>query len=864
MSTSDSPRVAIIAVHGVADQQPGDTARALADLLVVASPDALPGGPRYSQVGSADLGLRVSALPPSPSGDSNWALGPRSAELPPLARLARAWRQSMGSDLYRSKPGALLSPAATPAMCQPDLELTDFLLAQSQRNAMPPDSYDTQRLDLERRPAEGRAAENVHIYEMYWADLSRLAGNVPRILTELFTLISRLSQLGRDTVAAAARQFGAAGQPRADTWRRLDKVQAAADWLFSRVLAQLMLQLLVLTLVLVPLGYLVGREGLQSQLRVAFLWLLPFGVWLTWVYRRAPHAVGMVVSILAAVALGLLLSRIEAAAFLGVIWLVVLGALTDWLLRICDARFPMTRLAGGAMAIVSLGTVLVIGLGPDQWLHMPDDTVERVAGLQLFQSGALRAVEWLLLATATAWVVMGPVLLAWLLLGLRASGTQGFAGRASVATGRLGLFASMAFFLILVMASWALVHPLLMSAVGSMAYEPLAFRTGPAGIAEAACVFLDERYRNSNETFALVAVLVFCVVLYLVLGLLPALLAELKLLRGAPLPLGRWLTRTYRYLDRMMLALIALAVVVTLLVAVDLVLTRWGGADKLPVLAQFMGWVRGNSLVVLSPLTLALAAASATAAITVLGGLLSRYLPGIRAPLDVALDVDNHFREFPRKGIPRARIFSRFAALLRHVHEQGYERIVIVAHSQGTVLTAEMLRYLHARAAQPADNGEAALLGRELQGRLQLMTAGCPLRQLYASRFPVLYPWVLESQQEQTEDGAQERCGPTIEAIGVQRWVNVYTTGDYVGRWLWSRKPAEGEDVSDTILDTLSEPLDVYRAEQHISAARTRLASRTHMDVCLGTGAHTHYFESDQGLVAALIDGLIETPGPTT
>jgi predicted alpha/beta hydrolase family esterase len=79
---------------------------------------------------------------------------------------------------------------------------------------------------------------------------------------------------------------------------------------------------------------------------------------------------------------------------------------------------------------------------------------------------------------------------------------------------------------------------------------------------------------------------------------------------------------------------------------------------------------------------------------SVLGGLLSRYLAALRAPLDIALDVDNHFREFPRAAIPRARIFSRYAALLRHVVEQGHDRIVIVAHSQGTVISAELLRYL--------------------------------------------------------------------------------------------------------------------------------------------------------------------------
>src|SRR5947208_7411209 len=42
-----------------------------------------------------------------------------------------------------------------------------------------------------------------------------------------------------------------------------------------------------------------------------------------------------------------------------------------------------------------------------------------------------------------------------------------------------------------------------------------------------------------------------------------------------------------------------------------------------------------------------------------LGGQLSRRLPALRASLDVAMDVDNHFREFPRTNIPRDRKSTR-------------------------------------------------------------------------------------------------------------------------------------------------------------------------------------------------------------
>jgi len=324
--------------------------------------------------------------------------------------------------------------------------------------------------------------------------------------------------------------------------------------------------------------------------------------------------------------------------------------------------------------------------------------------------------------------------------------------------------------------------------------------------------------------------------------------------------LGRWLTRTCRYLDLLMKLLIGAAVMVVVLVALDMWFTRWD-AYPVPELRELVRWVRDQSQQALSPLTLAVTAAGATAAITALGGLLSRYLPGLRAPLDAALDVDNHFREFPRKGIPRSRIFARYAALLRHVQGQGYDRIVIVAHSQGTVLTAELLRYLQARADNLSDGGEAALLGRALAGRVHLMTAGCPLRQLYASRFPVLYPWVMQEQKQ--AQLPKVIVGPTLASVGVQRWVNIYATGDYVGRWLWSRPPDPAHDRSDTILDDAGRPQDVYEPPASAAAALAQLAQAgAQFDVCVGCGAHTHYFDTDQLLAAALIDGLVTTPWP--
>src|SRR5438034_1006507 len=82
------------------------------------------------------------------------------------------------------------------------------------------------------RSDAGGAAQPVDVYEMYWADLSRLASGVPRILTELFTLLFRLSQLGRDTVALATRQFVTDGRS-LHRWQWFSNLQAGLDWAFA-------------------------------------------------------------------------------------------------------------------------------------------------------------------------------------------------------------------------------------------------------------------------------------------------------------------------------------------------------------------------------------------------------------------------------------------------------------------------------------------------------------------------------------------------------------------------------------------------------------------------------------------------------
>jgi hypothetical protein len=838
--------VAIIAVHGVADQKAGETARAVAELLIAAPPSPA----SYRLTGAEDIGLCVEPLRPSPATEAA-ADGSASSQRPtPRGErpLRKAAAQSLRSDMHR--PDWVVDPAHPMVERRPEdvpagIALTDFLLFKALRNGTPTAVYDTQRLALQR---EGDAAAGpVDIYEMYWADLSRLASGVPRILTELFTLLFRMSQLGRDTVAAAARQFAAENaNPR--RWRAFSAAQAALDWWFSKGLALLTLQLLMMALVIVPVGLAAGLHGFADGTRAVLAVVLPAAAALWWLYRFGARRVMLLLAGAALVAAScVLLARLPSHWVVGLAWIALLSLAYDAVMRVCDARFPMTRFIGWLMWAAVAAVLLAAAAGLPSALPGLDG--ER--GLRIFIFGALRGVEWILAATVLWWGIAAVGLFAWLLAGQACARGNGFEGRASVATGRLGLFASLGFFVVLVMASWALLTTPLRLSVAGMQYEPLIFRD-PAQPVVTAAAFLDARYVNSTETFSLAVLLLVGLAVHLVVGTLPSVLAEMKLVTGNAARLGRWLTGTLRWLDLTVMAIAVLAVVAATVVGLSLN-SRWFGTAWLVDLNETFPQVQRWSRDFLMPLVWT--AASATVALSVLGGLLSRYVPWLRAPLDMALDVDSHFREFPRRGIPRSRIFSRFAALLEHVAAQGYERIVIVSHSQGTVISTELLRYLRYRAAGAADDADAAAaLWRSLAPRLHLLTAGCPLRQLYASRFPTLYRWVLAPR----ETG----IGPSAAEAGVQRWVNAYTTGDYVGRWLWSRPPRSGGEVSDTMIDAGERDGDVYDGPALPPDLDTLMGDAAECDVCLGAGAHTHYFETDQRCMAGLIDQLVVTPWP--
>jgi hypothetical protein len=213
--------------------------------------------------------------------------------------------------------------------------------------------------------------------------------------------------------------------------------------------------------------------------------------------------------------------------------------------------------------------------------------------------------------------------------------------------------------------------------------------------------------------------------------------------------------------------------------------------------------------------------------IAALGSRFTQTFGRLRVAIDAVLDIDNYFADPPNRQPPRARIYSRYVSLLSYLRDGGYARIVIVSHSQGTVISADLLRYLHVQRRL-----------RDVVGAIPvaLVTVGSPLRDLYAERFPLLYEWMGSSEADFTSSA------PSASDIGATEWVNACRSGDYVGRFIWT-PPS----------DTTRFRIAVVDSDGKVEAQRA--GDRT--EFCLGAGGHTHYFSNDAVALAVEIDRLI-------
>lgn len=825
-SCIQQPNIAVITIHGVADQAAGDMVCAVAAQL--AAGGTLAAGYRSGIYDS--VMLPVYPLCPMVQADDSVDAASQKRRAMAGAKdksIGKARMQAADSDFHRAEwhipvadsvAPAPTAPPALPTSADLGVAFSDYLMYKAYRNGAGNDTYETRRIRMQ-RTVEDASFQNVDLHEMYWADLSRLSGKVPQIVAEAFTMLFRFSQLGRTTVDHGAQ---ACSGRHSTLWRWLYVLQRGLDWALAFLLANICLNLLLIVLTIGVLGIALRYDIVLSQVLATAIPLLGFA----WLCYRYIFTFPMRLAILATAGLAAYAAyRLPPHMLIGITWITLLLLMCAWGYHIAEERYPLARTIGLAFAGCTFAGLLM-----HVFFNMI--RVPGFVGFQYWLSGSLRILEYLLFLSIIWWAVIPFVMLGWYALGSWLIWKDRTA-RNSITTGRLGILVSISSYVVIWMALWALLSAFAVEEAKEHHYSPIIFAQADE---LSASYFLDKRYVKSTMTFVVAAALPAALLLHMLLTVLPSIFAEFNKKIGTAKTLGRWLSGGYRRLPQLISSLTITGAAAAALVGIVMLLPHISRFD----LEKFLplGSIK-DAVTVASASTLRYifaGAAGAAATFSLLGRILSRYIPALRVPLDVALDVDNHFREFPRKAIPRARIFSRYVALLEHIVAQKYDRIVIVAHSQGTVITADLLRYLQWRAQSKnslSTDDRIAQLWARLEGKIELLTVGCPLRQLYAVRFPDLYNWVRRSRNG--------RRGPLATDVGVNRWINAYATGDYVGRWLWS-----DHTMSSTYANA---PTSVSSAIAYFQSGER--------EVSLGAGAHTHYFDVDNQHVGRLIDALV-------
>lgn len=809
-------RVAVIAVHGVADQQPGQTNRAIANLLSnVNDGDA----PAYEAFQVRPLQIPVRPVP--------------------VPDRARHEAQSFGE--FAASERRRMTLEARTEIEDVDLAFTASLLAKYEPSG-PDETYHTTVLRGRRGPDD--AGADTDVYEFYWADLSRLTRSWWRMFAEIYQILFHLGSLGvhaiRAAVASEPGEASPAAWARWATWQRRAANLLAHDiLLFNLLLAGLSLVILV-----VWLGPITSARLATAAIAAAAA--IAAGVA---TYRSSPGqpaaralGAGTLAAGLAGGATAWALARgLSSERLLATLVMSAVATAVVVVARFYDrqrpgaARHALVYSAGLAVFVI---TRLWAG-GPGSGSGVPNAVMHGAEAVYF----ALRVLWIVFLAQAIAAFLAGRAV-----VGSFSGAPQPAADRIARLnwTARLTLSVPAFLFLLLTVALWAALWSAISGPALNVPHDPLPTTTwmllgASPGTIQAVADALITTAAGPGLTVLLG--LVALATLMAVVAVAPSVLAEILPpaeprdgTRG-----GRWLDSGFivmRWAGRLLV--FGVIVVLPLGFFVELgVATRWPEA--------WASFTAVNSRVIVA---FAAAFTAGGAGLVVFGDRLKQITLGFRSALDVLLDVDNYLREHPRRATPRARMFARGASLLRHVNAQSYDAVVIVSHSQGSVIVADLLRFLHRK--------DIAAVDPSLRFRLpvSLFTMGSPLRQLYALRFPHLYRWASPAAREPWVDprtAIPHGVLPRPEDLGLARWVNAYRSGDYIGRAFW--RPDGTAFLYATARSRASHPwlAGPFEALDSVSAP----PAPDRREFCVGSGAHTHYWDGTAPQVALQVDALI-------
>jgi hypothetical protein len=796
-------RVAVITVHGVADQRPGQTVRELARLLGHGGD----GTPRYVAGELCDIIVPVGPLqalqdsrrsPPDPAAAASGVAArtaPEPAETP-----------GQPSDFHLARRGAATA-GATPPVEDLDLALTDHLLSRY-RPAERDGLYESTRIALRRQPGD----TPVDLYELYWADFSRLQPGGIRILSASYQLLFHLSTLARDIVDHVAMATGRGGTLRALQW-----LHAWSAWLLKG--PALLLQLTMLLLVafgaaaLVPPAqyrFLLGLGGALAAVVLGILAMLAVQHARGTSRTRAalPWAGGALAgAAIAALAIAVPNRIVDLYIAIAILLFAVVGVLV---VQYYGRAVRGVQVFGNAAVVTATG---LLAFNVTRTLPQVSTIYEWII------ISALNTGEYLLSALLLAWAILALMQIAVLTLGFALVRRDDHEVAASLVSARVGMVISTAIFALLSIVLWSVIAYLTGLGLDELSFSPAVFGDGYYD----AALFIEAQVQDVGSLFTPLLALVGLIGVLALVALAPCVREELAPGRDArsqewTARLGRWWTAArsaLRILFGTVIPMLALGGGVVYLLFL---------MEKLFGLHGPLAWL-GTRDEVLVAVGKWLAGGAVT--ISALGTRFTQTFGKLRVALDAVLDIDNYFLDPADRLPPRARIFSRFAALLDYVRVRGYARVVIVAHSQGTVISADLLRYLHLTHRLRAVAGNVPIT---------LVTVGSPLRDLYAGCFPLLYRWL------GTAPSSFADALPPAAELGLVRWVNAYRSGDYVGRSIWTPP-------------TAASMFRVAAVDDAGAVNASRAGDRA--EFCLGAGAHTHYFSDDALALAAEIDRAI-------
>ncbi|HEY9608478.1 hypothetical protein [Allocoleopsis sp.] len=848
------PKIAVIAVHGVADQSAHDSARAIANLLL--NHNRSENQVQYTPFDESTLRIGVR---PVMLAQEQPELEPSPKHNPLPAEHTHNNSHKLGSEPNHKES----SPQIEDTLEQNAHDFMRKQLHQYKGDGVR-STYETVRLESSRLGQGNEPRPDVHIYEMYWADLSRLGTGFVRLLGEFYQLLFHLSSLGVHAVESARIEY------QNPSWNWYCKLQAGAGAMLSVFIPIANLYLLLTAPITLPGNIPAPYLPIIAWCSVAIISAALTAYCLFWPKPKTPFWLWAIPPVLLALGvIGLGYSLLKGSfnpwmplgyyRFLAFEW-CALSAGIIWLLMSQYAR----RSPSADKVALFIG-IFLAGMITKLLLSAQDSH-------QGITDAAFKMVEVVYIGLVSCWAMFFVLQIAAALLGCIAvwqstakqpnlknpadKQNEGCRERAKRAawTARLTLAVPSALFIVVTLT---LVGAL--DRVGSRLLPKENFYTPRFLFADQSQVlfsgpdFIHQLIiAAASPAFVVVLGGILLTVVIAVWSLFPVAWAEVRSPKSEDTvseQFGEWLTNGFNLMHGWGNCFVVCMAIVFPLGYLYYLLN--------PQIASY-SWVTEEILGIFATFLVA-----STTSLLALRGRLDKLMLGFRSVLDIILDVDNYMRVHPLDDNPSARIYSRYVSLLRYLcnwkdpqDSQGYDALVIVAHSQGTVITADLLRFLK-READPA-------LDRLVKGELPIyfFTMGCPLRQLYGVSFPHLYNWARHYDTSDWKPGnpqyirSQQKPEPT-KLLGVTRWINTFRSGDYIGRYLWRSdccqyqwfRPAapDNQDNQDmTWSSDRDRPVHVSEDKEH-----------TRREFCLGAGAHTHYWDGTSDEVAAEIDILI-------